>query len=138
MSFREKSAWAMGALMLAAGAWYLAMALGAGRHGGGEGALLAFVPYTLLVVVGSIVAQTALGVLAPKEARAPADERERPILDRAGRWSGLVLAAGAVSSVLGFLLHRDGVVLFHSIMASLIASQTAEYLLQIALFRGRA
>ncbi|CAM3196810.1 Integral membrane protein [Sphingomonas antarctica] len=136
MSFREKSAWIMGALMVVAGVYYLNIALAASHVAGRTVPPVAvFVPYTLMVVIVSVIVQTAMAILAPKAATAPADERERPLLDRAGHWSGIVLAAGAVSSLLYYLFREDGVLLFHMIMASLIVSQIAEYALQIILIR---
>jgi hypothetical protein len=135
LSFREKSGWVMGALMLGAGLFYLRLALDVSSEVGEAQPLAAFIPFTLFVVVVSVVAQVAMAILAPKEANAPADERERPLLDRAGHWSGFVLAAGAVTSLLYFLYHQDGVLLFHMVMASLILSQIAEYALQITLLR---
>ena len=136
MSFREKSAWVMGALMLVAGLYYLNMALAASRGMGWvTPPVVIFIPFTLFVVTVSVVAQTAMAILTPKEAEAAADEREGPILDRAGHWSGLLLGAGAVTSLFHFLYHQDGALLFHMIMASLILSQIAEYALQITLIR---
>jgi hypothetical protein len=136
MSFREKSAWLMGALMLGAGLYYANMAIAGSREVGPAAPSIAvFIPFTLLVVAGSVVAQVALAMLTPRAANAPADEREKPLLDRAGHWSGLVLAAGAVTSLLYFFNHQNGVVLFHTIMGSLIVSQIAEYGFQIALIR---
>ena len=139
MSFREKSAWVMAVLMAAAGLYYLDMAVTASR----EASLAAppvgiFIPFTGVVVIATIVAQVMLAIRTPAEANAPADERERPLLDRAGRWSGIVLGAGAVSSLLFFLHRQDGVLLFHAMVASLILSQVAEYAFQIALIRRNA
>ena len=136
MSFREKSAWVMGVLMLVAGLYYLNMAVAAVRDVGWTMQSVAvFVPFTILVIILSIVAQTTLAIMTPKEANAPADERERPLIDRAGNWSGVVLGAGAVTSLLYFLLYQEGPILFHMIMGSLILSQIAEYAFQIILIR---
>jgi hypothetical protein len=139
MSFREKSAWVMALLMVAAGLWYLSVALEAS---GGEGAAAApagmFAAFTFIVVAGSVVAQIVLAVAAPREANAPADERERPALHRAGHWSGIVLGVGAVSSLLLFLGHGDGNLLFHTVLGSLIVSQVGEYAFQILLLRRSA
>jgi hypothetical protein len=136
VSFREKSAWVMGILMVGAGLYYLDMAVAASRALGGAAPPVAiFIPFTLLVVIASIVGQAAMAIISPKDANAPADERERPLLDRAGHWSGIVLAAGAVSSLLHFFYRQDGVFLFHMIMGSLILSQIAEYAFQITLIR---
>ena len=136
MSFREKSAWVMGSLMVAAGLYYLNMAVAVSRELGWAAPPVAiFIPFTLLVIFASIVAQTTLAILTPKDANAPADERERPLLDRAGHWSGLVLGVGAVTSLLRFFYYEDGVMLFHMVMGSLILSQIAEYAFQITLIR---
>lgn len=136
MSFREKSAWVMGALMLGAGLWYLNMAVAASREMGWTTPPVGiFIPFTLLVVVASVVAQTTMAILTPKDASSPADEREKPLLDRAGNWSGLVLGAGAVTSLLHFFYHQNGSLLFHMIMGSLILSQISEYVFQITLLR---
>lgn len=139
MSFRERSAWAMGALMTLAGLYYLNLVVGASRQLGvpapPAGILIA---YVLFVVVVSVAAQATLGALAPKEAHAPADERERPAIQRAGNWSGIVLGFGAAASLLHYLQHGDGNLLFHSVLGSLIVSQIAEYAFQIALFRRGA
>ena len=56
------------------------------------------IPYVLAVIVLSIVAQTILALSSPKEANAPADERERAAIDLAGHWSGVVLGVLAIAS----------------------------------------
>lgn len=136
MAFREKSAWVMGVLMLAAGLYYLNMVIGVSREVGWIAPPMAiFIPYVILVVIASVAAQTTLAIQSPKEANAIADERERPVIDRAGNWSGIVLGFGAVTSLLHYLSHGNGNLLFHSVMGSLILSVIAEYAFQIILFR---
>jgi len=139
MSFREKSAWVMAAVIILAGLYYLRAVLAAPHASGAAsppaGALAG---YVCLVVVGSVVAQIVLALSAPKEAAHPADERERPALQRAGHWAGFVLAAGAILSLGNFLYRPDGNLLFHLVLGSLIASQIAEYVFQIALLRRGA
>lgn len=136
MSYREKSAWVMGLVMVVTGLYYFNMAIGTS---GGMGRIVppmtVFVPYVGLAVIASIVAQTTMAILSPSEAKARADERERPVLDRAGNWSGSVLGVGAVTSLLHFLYHGDASLLFHMVMGSLILSQIAGYAFQIALLR---
>jgi len=139
MAFREKSAWVMAALMVAAGLYYLNMALTWSSNAGATAPPAPILTaYVVLVVVGSVVAQATLGMASPRDAHAPADERERPLLDRAGNLSGIVLGFGAIISLLHFLAHGDAYLLFHSIMGSLIISQIAEYALQIVLLRRSA
>ena len=139
MGYREKSAWVMALVMAAAGLYYLKLVMAASSHIGATAPPIGIlIAYVVLVVVGSVIAQATLAISSPREANAPADERERPALDRAGNWSGYVLAAGAVTSLLHFLAHGDGFLLFHMIMGSLIVSQIAEYVFQILLLRRSA
>lgn len=132
MSFRERAAWVMAILMGLAGLYYLNVV---GELGAAAPPLSVLIPYTVLVVVASVVAQVALAAWSPREANAPADERERPLLDRAGNWSGWVLGAGVMGALWHFIYHADGVLMFHLLIGSLIVSQIAEYVLQIILLR---
>ena len=91
--------------------------------------------YIVLVVLASILANILIASASGKEAEAPADERERAILDKAGRWSGYVLAVGAVAGLWHFSWLNDGNLLFHIVFGALMASQTSEYAFQIFLFR---
>ena len=54
MSFREKSAWAMAALMVLAGLYYLNLVVGASRGPGAAAPPVGvFIAYVVLVVIGS-------------------------------------------------------------------------------------
>ena len=137
MSFREKTAWVMVLVLSVAGAfygWEVAGAWLAGATPPPPSIKLAIV-YLLILVAGAVVSMSALGASAPDEASAPADERERLILDKAGNWSGYVLGIGAVYGVLNFYSYQDGNMLFHLVVGSLMASQIAEYVFQITLYR---
>lgn len=139
MSFKEKSAWVMAAVMTVAGLYYLKIVIDASESIGATAPpMVILIAYVVLVVIAAVNAQIILAISYPKEANAPADERERPALDRAGNWSGYVLAVGVVTSLLHFLAHNDGFLLFHTIMGSLIVSQIAEYGFQILLLRRSA
>lgn len=135
MSFREKSAWAMAALFVFAGLLYLMQAT---PWADPSLPITAFAPFLVVTVIGSILLQVALAVLSPKEANARADERERPALDSAGHWSGVILAGGVVMALLLFLFDLNGSRLFHYVMLSLIAAQLSEYAFQIVLLRRQA
>ena len=139
MAYREKSAWLMGLVMVVAGLYYLKIVIDAsGQVGATAPPVPILIAYVVLVVVASVNAQVILALSSPEEANAPADERERPLLDRAGNWSGYVLAVGVVTALLHFLAHQDGFLLFHTIMGSLIVAQVAEYAFQILLLRRGA
>lgn len=137
MSFREQSAWAMGLILTVAGLFYfgkvyaLSQAIGATAP-----PIIGFVvAYVVLIVIASIVVMSPLAAAQPQAANAPADEREQVILDRAGNWSGYVLAFGVATGLFHFWAQRDGNMLFHIAFASLMLSQISEYLFQIVLYR---
>lgn len=135
MSFREKSAWVMALLMTATGIYYWYAVDAASRAIGATAPAAIVFGYVIWVVIGSIVVQIILALSSPKEANAPADERERIIQQRAGHWSGIVLATGVVLSLGHYLARGDGNMLFHLAMASLIVAQIAEYAIHILLVR---
>ena len=135
-SFREKSALAMLILWLLVTAFYIVeMAPWRWTMHSIHAPMKPFVVATIAIIIGSIIVQAVLGARDPKEASAPADERERPILDKAGSWSGTVLGVGCVASILHYLQHGSGDLLFHTIFLSLILSSLAEFAFQLWLFR---
>ena len=139
MSFRELSAWVMGVLLCVTGADYLKTYLAAAQaDGGAPPPLELFMPYAGVVVVASIIAQIVLAALAPKDADRPPDERERPLLWRAGHWAGLVQGGLCVAAVL-YVGHSGNLaILFHLVVGGLIVSQIVEYALQIVFLRAGA
>lgn len=137
MSFQVKSAWVMALVMTGAGLFYFYVVREASNALGTTAPPFIVIAFVIVVVAASIVAQIVLALSSPKEASAPADERDRQVSLHAGHWSGLVLATGVVLSLGYYLVTADGNMLFHLIMASLIVSQIAEYALQIMFDRAR-
>ena len=137
MSFREKTAWGMGAILVLAGVWYFQRVVGLSEALGETAApnLRFVIGYIVLVILASIAANIVIASAAGKEAEVPADERERAILDKAGHWAGYVLAVGAVAGLWHFGWRHDGNLLFHIVFGALMLSQIAEYAFQIFLFR---
>lgn len=131
MSFREKSAWAMAVVIIATGSlyfWLVAQAPQAPVIG-------PLIPYVLLAVLLSIIVQVALALTSLREAGSPADEREKLAIDRAGHWSGTILAIGIFLAGTAYVVTWNGNFLFHAVVAALIIAQLMEYALQIVLFR---
>jgi hypothetical protein len=135
MSFREKSAWLMVLLMMAAGFYYFHNVRAASKALGETASPLMIIAFVVIVVIGSIVAQVVLAVSSPREANTPVDERELQIQFRSSHWSGYVLATCVVSSLGHFMAYSDGNMLFHLVFGSLIVSQITEYAFQIILVR---
>lgn len=137
MAFREKLAWTMSIVLILAGGFYVWEVIGYGL------ALDAVPPpsiklaivYVFIVIIGSIIGATSIALQNPQEAGATADERERVILDRAGNWSGYILAFMVIAGTLHYWQYEDGRSMFHWVVGGLMLSQTAEYIFQIYFFR---
>ena len=93
------------------------------------------VAYTVCLVVIAVIGHIVIAALAPKDADAPADEREQLIFDRAGHYSSYLLAAGVLVSLGSYLVSGNGDLMFYVVFASLIVSHLAEYVLQIIFYR---
>ena len=137
MSFREKTAWAMGAILIIFGVHYFQRVIGTSLHLGEVAApnMKYIIFYVVAIIIASIIANILVASASPDEAEEPADEREKTIQDRAGHWSGYVLAVGAVAALFHYSFRPDGNLMFHIVFASLLLSQIAEYGFQIFFFR---
>jgi hypothetical protein len=93
------------------------------------------IAYVVVIVIASVILMSALAATSPREANAPADERERIIGDKAGNWSGYVMVMPALGALWHYAVNGDGNMLFHLVFLSLMLGQIAEYLFQIMLYR---
>jgi hypothetical protein len=140
MPFREKSAWLMAAALSLATAVYASIVINLSHS------LDQLAPPLLPLIVGFTIALAILAtaghifiaVVAPKDAEAPADERDRAITARSGAWSSYVFATGVACALGHYLIVRDGDVLFYAVFAAWMLAQVSEYAFQIALYRNLA
>jgi hypothetical protein len=137
MPFREKTAWAMALILIGGAAFYLNMVISASRALGQTAPpIVGFViAYVVVIVIASVVLMSALAATSPREANAPADEREKIIGDKAGNWSGYVIVMPALGALWHYAVNGDGNMLFHLVFLSLMLGQIAEYAFQIILYR---
>ena len=135
--FREKTAWVMAAILAAGAAFYLNMVISASRALGHTAPpIVGFViAYVVLIAIASVLFMSALAATSPREADAPADEREKIIRDKAGNWSGYVMVLPALGALWHYAVNTDGNMLFHLVFLSLMLGQISEYVFQIALYR---
>ena len=139
MPFREKSAWLMVMCLGLVGIAYYALVA---KMSAAVGQIVP--PLIPLLVVFTIVltalaagSHILIALLAPKDAVARADERDRTISARAGTWSGYVFATGIALALGQYLLARNGDLLFHFVFGSWVLAQLSEYVFEIALYRRR-
>ncbi len=137
MTYNEKSAWVMTLALLVGAAVYFntVASLSTAGQGVASPSLPTLVVCTVVIVVVAVAGHIVAAVLAPDDAQPSADERDRRIFDRAGHLAGYVLGAGTLGGLGGYLFTHDGHLLFYTVFASLIASQVAEYALQIYYYR---
>lgn len=135
--FRENAAWAMASVLIGGAAFYLNMVISASRALGQTALpIVGFViAYVVVAVVASEVLMSALAATSPREANAPADEREKIIGDKAGNWSGYVMVMPALGALWHYAMNKDGNMLFHLVFLSLMLGQIAEYIYRIVLYR---
>lgn len=139
MSFREKSAWVsliIHVVIFGGYFWSLAEAWDhPGRGPLGVGLLIGAV---ILLILNAIALNTAIAIASPKEATAPADERERLISLHAERISSYVLAANVVLLIGALLADWDGFLVANLLLAALVVSEVVKAAAQIAYFRADA
>ncbi len=140
MPFREKSAWLMTAAIGVAGAGYAAIVVNMSQ--GLERLAPPLIPlivvFTMALVILAVGSHILIALLAPKDAAARADERDRTIAAHAGAWSGYVFATGVALALGHYLMARDGDTLFYGVFAAWVLAQLSEYAFQIALYRRAA
>lgn len=137
MAFQEKSAWVMAVALLLGALMYFGVVV---RASSSVGALATpAVPlialYTIVLIVIAIIGHAVAAAMAPKEANARPDERDRTIAAYASHRSGYVFGAGVILSLGLYLLSGDGDLLFYCVFASLMLGTLAEYVIQIFLYR---
>jgi hypothetical protein len=137
MTFQEKSAWVMILALIVSGAFYALSVYGAAAAletippPNGIGMGVAVVIIIAIAIFGHAVA--ALG--NPTEANSPEDERARVIVWRAGNLSGALLGVFSILLIMAYAVVQSGHLLFHALIASLVISQIAEYVLTIWFYR---
>ncbi|HAE89965.1 MAG TPA: hypothetical protein DCG80_03135 [Idiomarina sp.] len=136
MAFREKSAWLMLIItLLVGGGLTFEVVQGFNSTSQWPPAVSVFTRLTVGLIVLSIVGQIALALVDRKSANRSADEREKTIQQRADAYSGILLGVLIVSSLMTYLVHQHGDLLFLMALLSLVVAQAAEYVVEIIGYR---
>jgi len=135
MAFREKSAWISLLSMLAVYGYYFWTVWQRGPAAHDLGLLAGCV---VLLTVVQIVLHIAAAIAAPKEAKAPVDEREKQFAVKGYRNAYFVLATGALA-VIGAALVGYGVAdLVNGLFFALVVAELARVASLIAYYRAGA
>ena len=136
MAFREKSAWLMLIItLLVGGGLTFEVVQGFNSTSQWPPAVSVFTRLTVGLIVLSIVGQIALALVDRKSANRSADEREKTIQQRADAYSGILLGVRIVASLMTYLVHQHGDLLFLMALLSLVVAQAAEYVVEIIGYR---
>lgn len=137
MGFREKSAWVMTVALLLGALVYFGVVIMASSATASLAtpAIPLIALYTIVLIVIAIIGHAVTAALAPKDANAPLDERDRTIAAYASHRSGYVFGTGVIVSLGLYLLSGNGDLLFYCVFASLMLGTLAEYVIQIFLYR---
>jgi hypothetical protein len=139
MSFREKSAWiTLITLILVSAAWATHFPWGRPFTLAPEPNPFLFhtlVLATVTFVVVVVVAHVVVAIRAPREASAPADERERLIGLKATRFAAYVYATLSLSSV--FLIHlgANQIGIAYFVLASFVIAEVVSCVARIVYHR---
>jgi hypothetical protein len=139
MPFREKSAWLMVICLGVVGIGYVVVVRAMSNAIGSlvPPLIPLLIAFTVVLVILAVGSHIVIALLAPKDAAARADERDRVISARAGAWSGYVFASGVALALGLYLIVRNGDLLFYCVFGSWVLAQLSEYAFEIALYRRR-
>lgn len=137
MSFREKTAWVCLITMTVVYGWYFCSVLPP-LLAGGAPTLHLTTPIVVLALL-QIVPIAVIAAAAPRDARAPQDERDRLIELKGSRAGYAVLVSGALlACVAAMHFGTGGALLANGIFLAIVAAQLAKYLTQVIHYRRGA
>jgi hypothetical protein len=139
VAFREKTAWISLIIhVVIFGGYFLSLADAWDHPGRGPLGVGMLIGAVVLLVLNAIALNAAAALGSPKEAEAPADERERMIGLKADRVAAVVLSAGVVCLIGALFMNWDGFLVANLLLAALVVSEVVKAIAQIVFFRRGA
>ena len=135
MAFREKSAWISLLSMLAVYGYYFWTEW---QRGPGAPELGLLAGCVVLLTVLQIVLHILAAVAAPKEAKVPADEREKLFAVKGYRSAYFVLASGALATIGAALMGYGAAALVNGLFFALVVAEMARVTTLIVHYRRDA
>ncbi len=140
LSFREQSAWISLLAYVALYGYYFVMLFSAIATGRGAtfsyGPLLVRVMFLLVVI--EVLLQVAISLRSPKEATAPADERERAIALKATGVAFHVVMIGAATICAAIALGAPAIYTTNGLFLAIVLAEVARNTSQVVYFRRDA
>jgi len=138
MSFREKIAWISLAVTVAVYGGYFVFLTARGGEGWLSDSFGLLMGTTVLFIVLMIALTVVAAVLAPADAAAPVDEREKLISLKASQFSYFALSSGAFTTIVALFVGTDRFFAANFLFFSLIVAEIAKDAAQIFYFRRGA
>jgi len=139
MPFREKIAWiSLAATLVVYGGYFASLTVSRDGEGWLSDSFGLLVGTTVLFVVLMIVLTVIAAVLAPQDAAAPVDEREKLIALKAAQFSYFTLSSGAFTTIVALFVGTDRFFAANFLFFSLIVAEIAKDGAQIFYFRRGA
>lgn len=135
MSFREKSAWITLISLLLVSAVYSMHAPWSLRPEPGGFAFHWLVVCVVALVLIEIVGHVAIAVRAPREALAPADERERLIDLKATRIAAYVYVVGSFAAVAMLHLGANAIGIAYGVLCAFVVAEIVNYVARVIYYR---
>ena len=137
MSFREKTAWiTLVTLAVVFGCYFFTL----WRAWNGSDSQVLIISLTIGAVIALVIAvatlMTVAALLSPKQAKAPADERETLIDLKAERLASYTLAVGVVCVIATLLMGWNAFLAAALLQAALVIAELVKAGAQIAYFRA--
>lgn len=137
MAFREKMAWlSVAAHALVFGGYFFALTRSWDEQHAQGLSIGLMIAAVIAFVVIMVALTTAIALLAPRSAGAPADERERLIDLKAERSASYVLSAAVVCLIGALLMSWNGILVANLLLAAVVISELVKAGLQIGYYRG--
>ena len=139
MAFREKMAWiSVLTIGLVFGGYFWNVASAWNQPWLGPMSFGLLIGAVVMLVVITVVLAIITALVSPKEADAPADEREELIALKAERIASFVLSVCVVLLIWALLNQWNGVAVANLLLASLVISELVKSGAQIAYYRAGA
>ena len=136
MTFREKIDWlSFAVILLGFAAYFWIFPYGVGSREGLAAQAGLLIALAIIFTIIMTIAATLLALMRPRDANAPADERDRTITRRASGLAYYALIVGLAGCFALAHLTRDLVLVLNAVLAAAVAAELLRLGTQIYLYR---
>ncbi len=137
MSFREKTSWISLVLTLIGfGSYFVTLVYGETGGHAGHGYYIGYLIAVVVAITLIFIVSTAIvAAMAPDDANAALDERDRAISHRAAYFSYFLLVVGVLAAMASYHIGHGAFWLMNGLLGAIVLSEITRYIAQIILYR---